>query len=467
MYELIESHTPVRQSYTHQLVQRGDISPEDEQAVEFDFKARLERAFEETQVARGGADPDIEIENAADLEDPDPGRSDADASPVVVTKVTEETIARVVDGLTRWPEGFVVHPKLERQLLARRGMVERDEIDWALGEALAFGSLVLEGTAVRLAGQDTRRGTFSQRHGVLVDQETEAEYVQLAHLADDQAPFMLYDTVLSEYAALGFEYGYSTASDALVCWEAQFGDFANAAQVVIDQFVVAANDKWGQRSGIALLLPHGLEGQGPEHSSARIERYLTLSAEANLRVVYPTTAAQYFHLLRRQARARQVPLVCFTPKRYLRMPQTRSPLHDFTDGRFETVLDDRAAPDEVRRVLLCTGKIAHELMAERDTRGAPAAVVRVEQLFPWPEPELLGLLDRYPNARQVWWVQEEPANMGAWFYAHDRLHRVLRDRNAKLRHIARAPSASPASGSSKVHDREQKDLLAAAFAKLD
>jgi multifunctional 2-oxoglutarate metabolism enzyme len=467
MYELIESHTPVRQSYTHQLVQRGDITPDDEQAVEFDFKARLERAFEETQVARGDRDPDIEIEDAADLEDPDPGRSDDEASPVVVTKVSEATLVRVVDGLTRWPEGFAVHPKLERQLLARRGMVERDEIDWALGEALAFGSLVLEGTAVRLAGQDTRRGTFSQRHGVLVDQETEAEYVQLAHLADDQAPFMLYDTVLSEYAALGFEYGYSTASDALVCWEAQFGDFANAAQVVIDQFVVAANDKWGQRSGIALLLPHGLEGQGPEHSSARIERYLTLSAEANLRVVYPTTAAQYFHVLRRQALARQVPLVCFTPKRYLRMPQTRSPLHDFTEGRFETVLDDRAAPDDVRRVLLCTGKIAHELMGERDARGAPVAVVRVEQLFPWPEPELLALLDEYPRARQVWWVQEEPANMGAWFYAHDRLHRVLRDRNAKLRHIARSPSASPASGSSKVHDREQKDVLAAAFAKLD
>ncbi|HEX9506633.1 MAG TPA: multifunctional oxoglutarate decarboxylase/oxoglutarate dehydrogenase thiamine pyrophosphate-binding subunit/dihydrolipoyllysine-residue succinyltransferase subunit, partial [Acidimicrobiia bacterium] len=365
------------------------------------------------------------------------------------------------------PDGFAVNPKLERQLLARRTMVERDEIDWALGEALAFGSLVLDGTAVRLAGQDTRRGTFSQRHGVLVDQETEAEHVQLAHLADDQAPFMLYDTVLSEYAALGFEYGYSTGSDALVCWEAQFGDFANAAQVVIDQFVVAADDKWGQRSSISLLLPHGLEGQGPEHSSARIERYLMLSADANLRVVYPTTSAQYFHVLRRQAMAaRRVPLVCFTPKRYLRMPHTRSPLRAFTEGGFETVLDDRGAPRDVRRVLLCTGKIAHELMDQRDERGAPAAIVRIEQLFPWPEAELLAMLDRYPNADQVWWVQEEPANMGAWFYAHDRLHRVLRER-ATLRHIAREPSASPATGSSKVHDREQLDILAGAFADLD
>ncbi|MFI5054063.1 MAG: thiamine pyrophosphate-dependent enzyme, partial [Acidimicrobiia bacterium] len=457
MYALIDAHPPVRQSYTHQLVQRGDITEDDEQAVEFDLKSRLDRAFDETRPGSevGGTEPDIATAIA----------DDNDATPAVVTRVSKETVTRVVDGLTRWPEGFAVNPKLERQLLARRTMVERDEIDWALGEALAFGSLVLDGIAVRLAGQDTRRGTFSQRHGVLVDQETEAEYVQLAHLADDQAPFMLYDTVLSEYAALGFEYGYSTASDALVCWEAQFGDFANAAQVVIDQFVVAANDKWGQRSGISLLLPHGLEGQGPEHSSARIERYLTLSAEANLRVVYPTTTAQYFHVLRRQAIAPQVPLICFTPKRYLRMAQTRSPVSAFTEGGFETVLDDRAAPPDVRRVLLCTGKIAHELMDERDARGAPAAIVRVEQLFPWPETKLLAVLDRYPQAHEVWWVQEEPANMGAWFYAHDRLHRVLRER-AELRHVAREPSASPASGSAKVHDREQHEIVAAALDQL-
>jgi len=359
-----------------------------------------------------------------------------------------------------------VNPKLERQLLARRTMFEQDEIDWALAESLAFGTVVLDGTPVRLAGQDTRRGTFSQRHGVLVDQRTEAEYVPLAHVADDQAPFMLFDTVLSEYAALGFEYGYSISSDALVCWEAQFGDFANAAQVVIDQFVVAATDKWGQRSGITLLLPHGLEGQGPEHSSARIERYLTLCAEANMRVVYPTTAAQYFHVLRRQAvAAPRAPLVCFTPKRYLRMPQSRSPLAALTHGRFELVLDDRAAPDTVERVVLCTGKIGHELMDERDAVGAPAAVVRIEQLYPWPQEELFAILDRYPAASQVWWVQEEPENMGAWTYVHNRLHRVLRDR-AKLKHVARAASASPASGSSKVHDAEQRHLLEAAFAKL-
>jgi 2-oxoglutarate dehydrogenase E1 component/2-oxoglutarate decarboxylase len=384
----------------------------------------------------------------------------------VATAARAEVLDRVVDGLTRWPADFAVNPKLERQLAARRTMFDQDQIDWAMAEALAFGSLVLDGTPVRLAGQDTRRGTFSQRHGVLVDQNTEAEYVPLAHLADDQAPFMLYDTVLSEYAALGFDYGYSIASDALVCWEAQFGDFANGAQIVIDQFVVAAADKWGQRSSLTMLLPHGLEGQGPEHSSARIERFLTLSAEGNLRVVYPSTAAQYFHVLRRQAvSARHVPLVCFTPKRYLRMPQTRSPLTDFTAGAFATVLDDSMPPAEVQRVLLCTGKIAHELIDERDARGAAAAVVRIEELYPWPEAKLFEVLDRYPHAKQVWWVQEEPANMGAWNYIHIRLHRVLRDR-AKLKHIARSPSASPATGSSKVHDAEQQRLLAAAFAKL-
>ena len=461
MYELIDSHPSVRALYTQQLVQRGDITPDDEQAVEYDFKVRLERAFEETQTGRAPA-PDEDDDAGLSVATDEQGGDD----PPVATAVPAEVLHRVLDGLTRWPEGFTVNPKLERQLLARRTMVERDEIDWALAEALSFGSLVLGGTPVRLAGQDTRRGTFSQRHGVLVDQRTEEEYVPLAHLADDQAAFMLYDTVLSEYAALGFEYGYSIASDALVCWEAQFGDFANAAQVVIDQFVTAASDKWGQRSSMGLLLPHGFEGQGPEHSSARIERYLILSAEQNLRVVYPSTAAQYFHVLRRQAFALQrVPLVCFTPKRYLRMPQTRSPLAAFTDGRFELVLDDRGAPDTVQRVILCTGKIAHELMDQRDSRGAPAAVVRVEQLYPWPEAEVFAVLDRYPDAKQVWWVQEEPENMGAWPYVHQRLHKVLRER-AKLKHVARAPSASPATGSSKVHDAEQQRLLAAAFAKL-
>jgi 2-oxoglutarate dehydrogenase E1 component len=283
---------------------------------------------------------------------------------------------------------------------------------------------------------------------------------------------MLYDSVLYEYAALGFEYGYSVSDpEALVAWEAQFGDFMNGAQIIIDQFIVAAEDKWGQPTSVSLLLPHGFEGQGPEHSSARLERFLALCADDNLRVAYPSTSAQYFHLLRRQVHAqRRSPLVCFTPKKYLRMPQTRSSVDAFTAGRFREVLDDRAADaldaNAVRRVVLCTGKVAHELMDRRDQLGVPAAVVRVEQLAPWPEPELLAALDRYPNAHEVWWVQEEPANMGAWNYVHGRLHRILHDRGGELRHVARAASPSPATGSSTVHAFEQERLLAEAFADL-
>jgi 2-oxoglutarate dehydrogenase complex dehydrogenase (E1) component-like enzyme len=329
--------------------------------------------------------------------------------------------------------------------------------------------MMLEGTPVRLAGQDTRRGTFSQRHGVLVDHATEVEYVPLAHIAPDQAPFRLYDSVLSEYAALGFDYGYSVADPrSFVAWEAQFGDFVNGAQIIVDQFLTSADDKWGQGSSLTLLLPHGFEGQGPEHSSARLERFLTLCAEDNMRVVYPSTAAQYFHALRRQTKAaRQMPLVCLTPKRYLRMHQSRSPVSELTDGAFHSVLDDRAADSldaaNVHRVVLCTGKLAHELMDERDKSGAPVAVVRIEQLYPWPEVELVDVLARYPNASELWWVQEEPGNMGAWGFVHGRLLRVARGRNAELRHVARKASASPASGSMKVHEREQADLVALAL----
>ena len=461
MYALIDGHAPVRELYVAHLVQRAEISADEHRALDADLKAQLDAAFAQTQAGANVASEDLA---------PARVRVESDGDAQVDTAVDESALTRVVDALVEVPDGFAVNEKLHRQLVARRTSFERDEIDWALAESLAFGSLVLEGTAVRVAGQDTRRGTFSQRHGVLVDQESEEEYLPLAHIADDQAPFMLYDTVLSEYAALGFEYGYSVMSDAMVCWEAQFGDFANGAQIVIDQFVVAANDKWGQRSRLSLLLPHGFEGQGPEHSSARIERYLALCADGNMRVVYPSTAAQYFHVLRRQVHAEAaVPLVCFTPKRYLRMAHVRASRADLAHGRFELVLDDRASVagtldrGDVSRVLLCTGKIAHELMDERDKRGAAAAVVRVEQLYPWPEQELLSVLDAYPNAREVCWVQEEPENMGAWTFVFTRLSAALQGR-AELNVVARASSASPASGSAKVHDREQREIFDAAFA---
>ncbi len=464
MYELIEAHPSPRTRYTDQLVRRGDMTMEDAERVLEDFKNRLDTAFAETHPS---APPDPDQAAPPDApRGPLPGGIRSPAPVSVTTSVAPPVLERIVDRLTGRPDDFAVHPKLERILQAHRVAFDSDQIDWALGEALAFGSLVLEGTTVRLAGQDTRRGTFSQRHGVLVDTRTEAEYVPLAHLSDDQAPFLLYDSVLSEYAALGFEYGYSVANEeALVCWEAQFGDFMNGAQIIIDQFVVAAEDKWGQKSSLAMLLPHGFEGQGPEHSSARIERFLALCAEDNLRVVYPTTAAQYFHALRRQALAtRRAPLICFTPKKYLRMAHTKSPTEAFTKGEFRHVLDDRATLDRdaVRRVLVCTGKVGHELMDTRDEMGAAGAVVRVEQLYPWPEDDIVEALDRYRGAREVWWVQEEPANMGALGYVRDKLARLLQDRD-ELRHVAREPSASPATGSATVHDREQAQLLTAAF----
>jgi 2-oxoglutarate dehydrogenase E1 component len=466
MYELIEGHPSPRTRYTDQLVRRGDMDMAEAEQVLVDFKARLDAAFAETHPS-APPDPDLAPAPVA------PSHASAEATvaapPSVTTSVNATVLGRIVDRLTTHPDDFSVHPKLERILQAYRVAFDSDQVDWSLAEAFAFGSLVLEGTPVRLAGQDSRRGTFSQRHGVLVDTRTEAEWVPLAHLSDDQAPYMLYDSVLSEFAALGFEYGYSVANqDALVVWEAQFGDFMNGAQTIIDQFVVAAEDKWGQQSSLTLLLPHGFEGQGPEHSSARIERFLALCAENNLRVVYPSTAAQYFHALRRQALAtREVPLICFTPKKYLRMQHTRSPVEAFTKGEFRYTLDDRAPLDRdaVRRVVLCTGKVGHELMDTRDEMGAPAAVVRVEQLYPWPEDELVATLRRYPNAREVWWVQEEPANMGAWGHVQSKLMRLVDD-GVEVRHVAREPSASPATGSATVHDREQAQLLTAAFEGL-
>ncbi len=454
MYELIRARRSVRKIYTETLVNRGDFTIAEAEAALEDFRQRLDNAFEETHQSGPPTIP-VNIMLAEDVED------------AVGTGVDRAQLQQVVDALVRWPDDFHVNPKLEKILRARASDFAADQVDWALAEALAFGTLALAGTPVRLAGQDTRRGTFSQRHGVLVDAEDESEYCPLGHIAEGQAPVMLFDTVLSEYAALGFEYGYSVSDDrAWIGWEAQFGDFINGAQIIVDQFIVAAEDKWGQQSRLALLLPHGFEGQGPEHSSARIERFLALCAESNMRICYPTTAAQYFHLLRRQTHApSRKPLVCFTPKKYLRVAATRSSVADFETGNFQEILDDPrlpVAPGDVRRALLCTGKIAHELMDRRDQLGAPAAVIRVEQLYPWPESQLISLAEKYTACDEVYWVQEEPANMGAWNFVHGKLHRILRDQ-AKLRHIARSPSPSPASGSSAVHDREQEQLFLDAF----
>ncbi|MBV8691648.1 MAG: multifunctional oxoglutarate decarboxylase/oxoglutarate dehydrogenase thiamine pyrophosphate-binding subunit/dihydrolipoyllysine-residue succinyltransferase subunit [Actinobacteria bacterium] len=456
MYERIESRRSVRKLYTEALINRGELSLEEAEKALDDFQARLQAALDET---RSSAPPKM-----TSLPEFTPPVAIPSTQP---TGVPRDVLDKIEHRLHNAPDGFTVHPKLAKQLDTHAKMYGTGEVDWALGEALAYGSLLLEGTDVRLAGQDTRRGTFSHRHSVMVDNETEEEFIPLANLADDQGRFMIYDSLLSEYAALGFEYGYSVVhKDALVAWEAQFGDFANGAQIVIDQFIVAAEDKWDQTSGLVLLLPHGYEGQGPEHSSARIERFLTLAAENNIQVANVTTAAQFFHLMRRQIhREVRKPLVVFTPKSLLRAKQSRSPIEELVDGAFREVLDDAAVtdPSTIEGVVLASGKMAFDAMARRDKTGAPVAVVRVEQLYPWPEEQLAEVLAHYESAREVVWLQEEPENMGPWTFVHGRLHRMLRD-DFELRHVARVESGSPACGSGTMHALEQDDLVDRAVA---
>ena len=332
---------------------------------------------------------------------------------------------------------------------------------------MAFGSLLVEGIPVRLSGQDSRRGTFNHRHSALIDIENEQEYVPLCHLSPNQAWFEAYNSILSEAAVLGFEYGFSRDyPDALVLWEAQFGDFANGAQVIIDQFIVAGEDKWGLLSGLVMLLPHGYEGQGPEHSSARIERYLQLAGKDNIQVCQPSSAGQYFHLLRRQALRRwRKPLIVFTPKGMLRHPDAASPLSYLTSGSFQTVIQDSEIPNG-ERVILCTGKIGHELRRERQRRGDKrTAIIFVEQLFPIPENELETAIAQHTSAREFLWVQEEPANMGALSFLSPHLERLTRGN--PFRSVKRSPSSSPSTGSHTAHELEQKTLLELAFATLN
>jgi len=382
----------------------------------------------------------------------------------VGTGVDSARLGEIAAALTRYPDGFAIHPKVKRLLDQRLEMGRGSRpVDYGMAEALAFGTLLLEATPVRLTGQDTRRGTFNQRHAALIDTQNEAEYVPLEHLAANQARCEIFNSSLSEAGVLGFEYGYSRDyPEALVAWEAQFGDFANGAQVIIDQFISAAEDKWDLPSGVVLLLPHGYEGQGPEHSSARLERFLQLAAEDNLQICQPSTAAQYFHLLRRQALRRwRKPLVVFTPKSMLRRPESASVLAEFAEERFLNVVPEREI-QEVRRILLCTGKIGHELRAERKRRGdTETAVVFLDQLYPFPEAELTAEFARHTQAREIVWVQEEPANMGALFYVVPRIRELAGD--LPVRSIKRSASASPATGSAKAHDLEQKTLLTLAF----
>jgi 2-oxoglutarate dehydrogenase E1 component len=382
----------------------------------------------------------------------------------VETGLALEELAELTSRLTAYPEGFHIHPKVKKLLEQRAEMgTGKRPVDYGMAEALAFASLVKNGIPVRLSGQDTRRGTFNQRHSALIDIENEDEYVPLENIAPGQARCDIYNSTLSEPGVLGFEYGYSRDyPESLVLWEAQFGDFVNVAQAIIDQFISAGEAKWNLLSGVVMLLPHGYEGQGPEHSSARIERFLQLAAKDNIQICQPSNAAQYFHLLRRQAlRHWRKPLIVFTPKSMLRHADASSPIADFTQPNFQNVIPD-AEVGEAGRILICSGKIGHELRAERKKRkDTSTAIVFLEQMYPFPEKELVGELDRHGSAGEIVWVQEEPANMGALFNMLPRLRRIAGERSVLS--VKRSASASPATGSAKAHEVEQKTLLTLAF----
>jgi 2-oxoglutarate dehydrogenase E1 component len=458
LYAAIKSHRSVRKLYTEQLLRRGDIDPEaGEKALEA-YRQRLAEVHEEVSKAQQIAEAGRPLVQEAGEEAP---------SPMPRTAVDAALLEEILDGLERLPADFEAHPKLVRQLAKRREKYETDAIEWALAEALALGSMVLGGTRVRLSGEDSGRGTFSQRHAILYDHRDGTPYVPLQNLRDGQAEFEVYDSLLSEFAVLGFEYGYSVESPGdLVIWEAQFGDFVNGAQVIIDQFIASAEDKWEQESGLVMFLPHGYEGQGPEHSSARIERFLQAGAGHNIEVVYPSSPGQVFHLLRRQGLRRdRMPLVVFTGKSLLRHPRAVAAREELTGGSFRSVIDDPTAPNasRVRRVLLCTGKVYWDLDAHREEAAIDdVAIIRVEQLYPFPAERVGGLLHRYDQAEEVCWVQEEPANMGAWSFVRHEIAHVAPGQLEPL-YIGRRPSPSPATGSSKRHQAEQARLVRAAF----
>ncbi len=456
MYKIIDSKRSVRKLYTEELIGRGDITVEDAEELLRDYQAQLERVFKAT---RDAATTPRQLGR--------PKRED-EPEPQVDTATDASVVKAIGEAHVNLPEGFTPHKRIQQLLDRRAKMSVEGNIDWGFGEIIAFGALLHDGVTVRLAGQDSRRGTFVQRHAAVVDAETGDDYLPLQSLTGDgeRSRFFVHDSLLSEYAAMGFEYGYSVENpDALVCWEAQFGDFVNGAQSVIDEFVSSGEVKWGQRSAVTLLLPHGHEGQGPDHTSGRPERFLQLCAEDNMRVAVPTTPANYFHLLRRQALSpKRKPLVVFTPKSLLRHKLCVSSVEDFTTGTFSPVLPDGAAPapEQVKRVLLCSGKVYYDLFQARQERGVTdTAIVRLEQLYPMPAAEVRAALAQYPNAEDFAWVQEEPANQGAWSFVALNLLEHLD--GLRLRRISRPAAAAPAVGSAKMHEVEQSALIEAAL----
>ncbi|MFI7443747.1 multifunctional oxoglutarate decarboxylase/oxoglutarate dehydrogenase thiamine pyrophosphate-binding subunit/dihydrolipoyllysine-residue succinyltransferase subunit [Nonomuraea indica] len=457
MYDLIDAKRSTRKLYTEALIGRGDITVEEAEQALRDYQAKLEQAFTETREAAK------KPHEAGEMRVPptEVVKWSHDDTP---TAISDETLKRIVDTQLNLPEGFTPHPRLAPVLQRRGQMVEQGTIDWAMGETLAFGSLLIDGHPVRLVGQDSRRGTFTQRHAVLVDRMTGAEHTPLKTFNQGTTKFYVYDSLLSEFAALGFEYGYSVVRpDALVCWEAQFGDFVNGAQTIIDEFISSGEQKWGQKSGVVLLLPHGYEGQGPDHSSARIERFLQVCALDNMTVAQPTTPANYFHLLRWQVESgRHRPLVVFTPKSLLRHKAATSRAEDFVSGTFQPVLSDtKVDPGKVTKVVLSSGKIYYDLAAKRDETGRDdVALVRLERLYPFPADELTAELARYGSQAELVWVQDEPVNMGPWPYLTLKLAedpRLLGGRS--LRRVSRTPNSSPAVGSHAAHEAELQEIL--------
>ncbi|CAL9435298.1 multifunctional oxoglutarate decarboxylase/oxoglutarate dehydrogenase thiamine pyrophosphate-binding subunit/dihydrolipoyllysine-residue succinyltransferase subunit [Streptomyces sp. enrichment culture] len=462
MYDLIDKKRSVRKLYTESLIGRGDITLEEAEQALQDYQGQLEKVF--TEVREATSQP-----TAVAPSDPQ-----AEFPVAVNTAVSTEIVKRIAESQVNIPDHITVHPRLLPQLQRRAAMVEDGTIDWGMGETLAFGSLLLEGVPVRLAGQDSQRGTFGQRHAVIIDRETGEEYTPLQYLSEDQARLNVYNSLLSEYAAMGFEYGYSLARpDALVLWEAQFGDFVNGAQTVVDEFISSAEQKWNQTSGVVLLLPHGYEGQGPDHSSARPERFLQLCAQNNMTVAMPTSPSNYFHLLRWQVHnPHHKPLVVFTPKSMLRLKAAASKAEEFTTGQFRPVIgDDTVDPAGVKKVVFCAGKVYYDLVAERKKRGADdTAIIRIERLYPLPGAELQAEIKKYPNAEKYLWAQEEPANQGAWpFIALNLIDHLDLAVGAdlphaeRLRRISRPHSSSPAVGSAKRHQAEQEQLVREVF----
>ncbi len=458
LYEKIKNFPLLHRTYAAQIgVSEDEVKKAEEKLLE-EFKASYEEAKSMTKQPQFAKLPSYWDGYAGGL---------YDRAFEVETAAPAERLAEVTNRLMVLPDGFNVHPKMKRTYEQRAEMgAGKKPIDWGMAEALAFGSLLWDGTPVRVVGQDARRATFNQRQAVFYDTKTEETYAPLANLHPGQARFEIYDSMLSEAAALGFEYGFARDfPEALVCWEAQFGDFVNGAQTIIDQFLSAGEDKWSLLSGVVLLLPHGYEGMGPEHSSARVERFLQLAGEDNIQVIYPSTAGQYFHLLRRQALIKwRKPLVVFTPKSILRQPAALAQLEELTNGQFQKIIDDEEQYANAERVLLCTGKIVHELRAERKKgEHNDTAIITIEQLYPFPDDELEAVLAKYSNARTLVWVQEEPANSGALFYVRPLLERMADGRGIAT--VKRSASASPATGSAKAHSMEQEALIKFAFAK--